>query len=45
LAFVWETRLAAEPAVTRLLLIGTLLVVLMIVRPQGLLGAKRVEIV
>jgi ABC-type branched-subunit amino acid transport system permease subunit len=45
LIFVWETRLAAEPAITRLLLIGSLLVVLMIFRPQGLLGAKRVEIV
>jgi hypothetical protein len=45
LAFVWETRLTAEPAITRLLLIGTLLVVLMIFRPQGLLGTKRVEIV
>ena len=45
LAFVWETRLTAEPAVTRLLLIGTLLVVLMIFRPHGLLGTKRVELV
>lgn len=45
LVFVWETRLAEEPAVTRLLLVGTLLVVLMIVRPQGLFGAKRVEVV
>jgi len=44
LSFVWETRLSAEPAITRLLLIGTLLVILMIFRPQGLLGARRVEI-
>ncbi|MBI3361689.1 MAG: branched-chain amino acid ABC transporter permease [Chloroflexi bacterium] len=45
LSFVWETRLVAEPAVTRLLLIGALLVMLMIFRPQGLLGSKRVEII
>ncbi|MBI3242115.1 MAG: branched-chain amino acid ABC transporter permease [Chloroflexi bacterium] len=45
LVFVWETRLAAEPAVTRLLLIGGLLVVLMIFRPNGLLGKRKVEIV
>jgi ABC-type branched-subunit amino acid transport system permease subunit len=44
LAFVWETRLSVEPAVTRLLLIGLMLVLLMIFRPQGLLGTKRVEI-
>ncbi len=45
LIFVWETRLAAEPAVTRLLLIGGLLVILMIFRPNGLLGRRKVEIV
>lgn len=45
LTFVWETRLSAEPAITRLLLIGTLLVTLMIFRPQGLLGSRRVEII
>ena len=45
LTFVWETRLSAEPAITRLLLIGTLLVTLMIFRPHGLLGTRRVEIV
>ena len=45
LAFVWETRLAAEPAITRLLLIGALLIMLMIFRPQGLLGSRRVEII
>jgi hypothetical protein len=45
LTFVWETRLSAEPAITRLLLIGTLLVTLMIFRPHGLLGSRRVEIV
>lgn len=45
LIFVWETRLSAEPAITRLLLIGTMLVVMMIFRPHGLLGTRRVEIV
>jgi len=45
LAFSWETRLAAEPAVTRILVLGTTLVVLMITRPQGLLGKLRVQIV
>ena len=44
-AFVWNTRLAAEPSVTRLILIGVILIVLMNVRPQGLLGTRRVEIV
>ena len=44
-AFVWENRLAAEPSVTRLILLGALLVALMNARPQGLLGSARVEIV
>jgi ABC-type branched-subunit amino acid transport system permease subunit len=43
--FVWETRLSQEPSVTRLIFVGSLLVVLMIFRPQGLLGERRVEIV
>lgn len=42
--FAWETRLVAEPSVTRILVVGTSLVVLMITRPQGLLGKLRVEI-
>ena len=44
-AVAWENRLALEPSVTRLLLLGALLVVLMNARPQGLLGTSRVEIV
>jgi branched-chain amino acid transport system permease protein len=44
-AFVWENRLVVEPSVTRLILIGVILIVLMNVRPQGLLGSARVEIV
>jgi ABC-type branched-subunit amino acid transport system permease subunit len=43
-AFVWDVRLAAEPSATRLILIGVILIVLMNVRPQGLVGARRVEI-
>ena len=44
-AFVWETRLSAEPAITRQLMIGAILIVMMNARPQGLLGARRVEVV
>ena len=44
-AFVWENRLAEQPSVTRLILLGALLVALMNARPQGLLGSARVEIV
>jgi ABC-type branched-subunit amino acid transport system permease subunit len=44
LVFAWETRLATEPSVTRILVLGTSLVVLMIRRPQGLLGKLRVSI-
>jgi ABC-type branched-subunit amino acid transport system permease subunit len=42
-SFVWETRLAVEPAITRQLMIGAILIVMMNARPQGLLGARRVE--
>ena len=42
--FVWEDRLVIEPNTTRQLIIGMLLVVLMIVRPQGFLGKTRVEV-
>jgi branched-chain amino acid transport system permease protein len=44
-AFVWENRLAVEPSITRLILIGVILIVLMNARPQGLLGTARVEII
>jgi ABC-type branched-subunit amino acid transport system permease subunit len=43
-AFVWENRLVEEPSVTRILLLGALLIALMTWRPQGLLGTSRVEI-
>ena len=44
--FVWETRLVEEASgPTRLLLLGITLIVVMVARPQGLLGKPRVEIV
>jgi hypothetical protein len=42
--FTWEVRLLLEPSVTRQLLIGALLIVLMAARPQGLFGKPRVEV-
>jgi branched-chain amino acid transport system permease protein len=44
-SFVWETRLVQEPSVTRQLMIGAILIVMMNARPQGLLGQRRVETV
>ena len=44
-ACVWEGRLAAEPSITRQILIGAILIVMMNARPQGLLGKPRVEAV
>ena len=44
-AMVWENILAQNPSVTALILFGAMLVVLMTVRPQGLLGSTRVEVV
>ncbi len=44
-ACVWETVLAPQPSVTRQLLIGAILIVMMNARPQGLLGSRRVEVV
>ena len=44
-ACVWENVLIGEPATTRLILLGALLVGLMNLRPEGLLGTARVEIV
>ena len=43
--FVWENLLLLQPTVTRFILFGALLVVMVAVRPQGLLGKPRVEIV
>jgi branched-chain amino acid transport system permease protein len=44
-AVVWEDVLIQNPPVTALILFGAMLVALMTVRPQGLLGTARVEIV
>jgi ABC-type branched-subunit amino acid transport system permease subunit len=44
-ACVWEGRLIAEPSITRQIMIGAILIVMMNARPQGLLGARRVEVV
>jgi branched-chain amino acid transport system permease protein len=44
-ASVWEARLVAEPSITRQILIGAILIVMMNARPQGLLGSRRVEVV
>ena len=42
--FTWEVRLMLESSVTRQLLVGALLIVLMAARPQGILGKPRVEV-
>lgn len=42
--FVWMVRLSTESSLTRQLVIGSTLVVLMIARPQGLFGRQRVEV-
>jgi branched-chain amino acid transport system permease protein len=44
-AFVWENRLVEESPTTRPLLLGTILIVLMAARPEGLFGTTRVEVV
>jgi ABC-type branched-subunit amino acid transport system permease subunit len=44
-AFVWENVMLTNPEPTRYIVIGVILIALMIVRPNGLLGEKRVEIV
>jgi ABC-type branched-subunit amino acid transport system permease subunit len=44
-AFVWENVMLPSPEPTRYIVLGALLVVLMIARPNGLLGERRVEII
>ena len=44
-AFVWENVMLAKPEPTRFIVLGALLIALMIARPNGLLGERRVEIV
>jgi branched-chain amino acid transport system permease protein len=44
-AFVWENVMLPRPEPTRFIILGLILIVLMILRPNGLLGERRVEIV
>ncbi len=44
-AFVWENVMSAQPDVTRFVLLGAMLVAVMVTRPSGILGERRVEIV
>ncbi len=44
-AFVWENVMLAKPEPTRYIVLGALLIALMILRPNGLFGERRVEIV
>ncbi len=44
-AFVWENVMLVKPEPTRFVLLGAILVGVMVARPEGLLGEKRVEIV
>jgi ABC-type branched-subunit amino acid transport system permease subunit len=43
--FVWENVLLAQPDATRYIVLGAMLIALMVVRPNGLFGERRVEIV
>ena len=45
LAFVWENVMLAKPEPARYIVLGLILIALMILRPNGLLGERRVEIV
>jgi branched-chain amino acid transport system permease protein len=44
-AFVWENVMLPKPEPTRYIILGLILIALMILRPNGLLGERRVEIV
>jgi hypothetical protein len=44
-AFVWENVMLANPEPARFIILGLMLIVLMILRPNGLLGERRVEII
>ena len=44
-AFVWENVMLSKPEPARYIVLGLILIVLMILRPNGLLGERRVEIV
>ena len=44
-SFVWENVLLAQPEPTRYIVLGAMLIALMLLRPNGLLGERRVEII
>jgi branched-chain amino acid transport system permease protein len=44
-AFVWENVMLSKPEPARYIVLGLILITLMILRPNGLLGERRVEIV
>jgi ABC-type branched-subunit amino acid transport system permease subunit len=44
-ACCWESRLIVNPSITAQILIGAILIATMTLRPQGLLGTLRVEVV
>jgi branched-chain amino acid transport system permease protein len=44
-SFVWENVMLVKPEPTRFIVLGLILIALMILRPNGLLGERRVEIV
>jgi ABC-type branched-subunit amino acid transport system permease subunit len=44
-ACVWEGVLVGQPSITRQILLGVILIVMMNARPNGLLGRRRVEVV
>jgi ABC-type branched-subunit amino acid transport system permease subunit len=44
-AFVWENVMLAKPEPARYIILGLILISLMVLRPNGLLGERRVEIV
>ena len=44
-ACCWESRLIVNPAITAQIMIGAILIATMTIRPQGLLGTMRVEVV
>jgi branched-chain amino acid transport system permease protein len=44
-SFVWENVLLAQPDATRYIVLGAMLIVLMVLRPNGLFGERRVAII
>jgi ABC-type branched-subunit amino acid transport system permease subunit len=44
-AFVWENVLLPQPDTTRYIVLGAMLIALMVLRPNGLFGERRVEII